>query len=143
MTLNTILALIMSIAPQDVLTTKEAYLRGLGAANINEITILGKQLNELTQQHFLLPASSIKDKIPPPIFNLFKKIITFYPYIENQRCTQCASCIKICPQKIKTLHGKRIHIDYAKCIHCFCCQEIFPSAAIKIKKSLFSKMVEL
>ena len=141
--LDTILALIMGISPQDVLTTKEAYLRGLGTAHIENITILGEQLNELTQQPFLLPASSIQNKIPLPLLNLVKKFITFYPYVESPRCTQCARCIKACPQKIMALRNKLILINYAKCIRCFCCQEICPSAAIKIKKSLLAKIVGL
>jgi formate hydrogenlyase subunit 6/NADH:ubiquinone oxidoreductase subunit I len=36
-----------------------------------------------------------------------------------------------------------IVFDYRKCIACFCCQEICPSAAIRIEKSLLAKIIGL
>ena len=38
---------------------------------------------------------------------------------------------------------REIVFDYAKCIACFCCQEACPYSAIKVKKSVFAKMIGL
>jgi formate hydrogenlyase subunit 6/NADH:ubiquinone oxidoreductase subunit I len=38
--------------------------------------------------------------------------------------------------------GKPV-FDYSKCIACFCCQEVCPAAAVKIRKSLLAKIAGL
>lgn len=64
--LDSVLALIMGLEPLDILSTKEAAKRGLGIADINSITIFGEKLEEVINQPFLLPTTSIVSKIPAP-----------------------------------------------------------------------------
>lgn len=141
--LDSVLAVIMGIEPFDILSTKFAAARGLGVADINSISILGAKLKEVIAEPFLLPTTSIKKKIPQPIIKLAKKLIKYYPCVERDNCIACAACIQACPQTCITLENKRIIFDYSKCISCFCCQEACPASAIKVKKSLFAKMVGL
>jgi uncharacterized protein (DUF362 family)/Pyruvate/2-oxoacid:ferredoxin oxidoreductase delta subunit len=141
--LDSILALIMGLEPQDILTTKEAVKRGLGIADINRIDILGEKLEAVIGEPFQLPAISLKTKIPRPIIELAKNLIRFYPKIEYNHCTLCGACIQICPQKVIRMQNKCVVIDYSGCISCFCCQEVCPSAAIKIKKSIVAKLIGL
>jgi uncharacterized protein (DUF362 family) len=141
--LDTIMALIMGLEPFAVLTTKEAVARGLGVADIKSISILGESLEDVMGEPFALPSTTIKKNIPRPIVEIAKKLIKYYPCVEQDNCIQCAACIQACPNKVISLKKNRIVINYRKCISCFCCQEACPNSAIKVKKSVLAKIIEL
>ncbi|PIP20909.1 MAG: hypothetical protein COX40_02240 [Candidatus Omnitrophica bacterium CG23_combo_of_CG06-09_8_20_14_all_40_11] len=141
--LDSILALIMGLKPQDILTTKEAASRGSGAVDINSISILGEKLENIIEEPFKLPTTSLVRRIPRPVIELAKKLIKYYPCVEYDDCISCAACIQACPNKIITMKKDRPVFDYAKCTACFCCQEACPNAAIKIKRNIWAKMAGL
>jgi len=141
--LDSILALIMGLAPRDILTTKEAAGRGLGVADINSISISGERLENIIGEPFKLPTTSLANRIPRPLIELAKKLIKYYPCAEYDNCIGCAVCIQACPNKVITMKDDRLIFDYSKCIACFCCQEACPNAAIKIKRNIWAKMVGL
>ncbi len=141
--LDSVLALIMGIKPFDVLTTKEASARSLGVADIKSISIVGEKLEDAIGAPFILPSTSFKKKIPRPIIEIAKKLIKYYPCVEQGNCVKCAACIQACPNRAITLKNDRLIFDYAKCIACFCCQEACPNAAIKIKRNIWAKMAGL
>jgi len=144
---DSVLALIMGLEPQEILTTKEAARRALGEASVNAIEIIGSKLEEVMGEPFLLPKTSVitsvKKNLPLPIINLAKKLIKYYPYVQRNNCISCEACIRTCPVKIIRMENKRIRIDYPKCIACFCCLEVCPASAIKLKKSIFAKWAGL
>ena len=122
----------------------EASERGLGIADIKNIRILGEPLREAIGKPFLLPSSTRPLKlIPRPVINLAKNLIKYYPCVERDNCISCAACIDACPSKIITMGQKGIVFDYRKCIACFCCQEACPASAIKVKRSLFARLIGL
>jgi uncharacterized protein (DUF362 family)/Pyruvate/2-oxoacid:ferredoxin oxidoreductase delta subunit len=142
--IDSVLALIMGIKPTDVLSTKEAWERGLGVADISAITILGERLSDVIGKPFLLPtASIIKKHIPKPLISLARKLIKYFPYLRKDYCITCCACLEACPNKAISIKRKKIRFDYSRCIACFCCQEACPTAAIKVKKSLLAKIIGL
>lgn len=141
--LDSILALIMGLKPQDILSTKEAAQRGLGVCDIQSISIKGERLEDVIASSFRLPSTSLKTKIPRPIVEILKKFIRFYPVVQQNNCILCSACIQACPNKIISIKNKRIIFDYSGCIACFCCQEACPASAIKVKKSILAKMMGL
>lgn len=141
--IDSVLAKIMGLEPFDVLTTKEAAARGLGAGEIDKINIKGEKLNDLSCRPFILPVSSPVLRIPRPLLEIVKKFIRYYPYVEQTNCIKCSACVDACPHKIISLKQKGIAFDYPGCIACFCCQEACPASAIKIKKSLLAKLAGL
>lgn len=142
--IDSILALIMGLEPQDILTNKEAGRRGLGVTDIGSIEILGEKLSDINNEPFELPVTSmLNSKIPRPIINIAKKLIKYYPCVEEDNCIKCAACIQICPQRCVSMKNGKIDFDYSICISCFCCQENCPNAAIYIKKSLLAKIIGL
>jgi len=141
--LDTILAKIMGIDPLEVLTTKIAVARGLGAADISSISVKGERIEDVLAKPFLLPKPSLNDKLPKFLINIAKKTIRYYPCLDQNNCTGCEICIATCPNKVISMKGQNLHFNYSRCIACFCCQEACPSSAIRIKKSLFAKFIGL
>jgi len=141
--IDTILAIIMGLKPQDILTNQVAAKRGLGIGDINSIEALGEKLENIIPKPFKLPAPSLKSKIPKPLIEIAKKLIRFYPEVNPANCTNCGACIEACPPKIINRRNNRITINYSRCISCFCCQETCPAQAISMKKSIFAKMMGL
>jgi uncharacterized protein (DUF362 family)/Pyruvate/2-oxoacid:ferredoxin oxidoreductase delta subunit len=142
--LDTIMAKIMGINNYDVLTTKEAALRGLGENKINRIKIEGEDIGKLDIRPFILPKNSIKFiNLPLIVKKIFKSLVRYYPYSLRLKCTRCGHCVKVCPKQCIRIKKSGIQVDYHKCIACFCCQETCPAAAIGVKKSLLAKLIGL
>ncbi|MBU4252030.1 MAG: DUF362 domain-containing protein [Candidatus Omnitrophica bacterium] len=142
--LDTVMAKIMGIANYEVLTTKEAAMRGLGENKIDRIKIEGEDIDKLNIRPFILPKNSAKViNLPPIIKKIFKSLVRYYPYSLRLKCTRCGHCVKVCPKSCIMLRKSGIKIDYNKCIACFCCQEACPEAAIKVKKSILAKFIGL
>lgn len=142
--LDSVIAKIMGITQEEVLTTKEAALRNLGEAQLDKIKIEGEDIDQLNIRPFILPKSYSKiTKLPPMVTKIFKTLIRYYPYSLRLKCTRCGVCAKVCPQECIRLKKSGIHVDYKKCIACFCCQEICPQAAIGVRKSILAKLIGL
>jgi uncharacterized protein (DUF362 family)/NAD-dependent dihydropyrimidine dehydrogenase PreA subunit len=140
--LDSILAVIMGIAPRDVVTTREAAARGLGNADINSIEVLGETLSGVCGKPFVLPKAALSQKLPRGMVDIVLNLLRSYPVINQPRCTRCGACAYACPAKVITV-GERTVIRYRGCISCFCCQETCPEAAISVKKSLLARMARL
>ena len=69
------------------------------------------------------------------------------PTIIPEKCTRCGRCVLVCPAQPKALSwteaGKDAPpvYDYAKCIRCYCCQELCPFDAIKVKVPPLGKLI--
>jgi uncharacterized protein (DUF362 family)/ferredoxin len=69
------------------------------------------------------------------------------PTIKPEACTQCGTCVKVCPVEPKALswtdegHKEPPVYDYTKCIRCYCCQEMCPENAIYVKVPLLGKII--
>jgi dihydroorotate dehydrogenase (fumarate) len=53
-----------------------------------------------------------------------------YPIVDNDKCTRCGLCTRLCPQMALTLEDE-IMLDKEKCINCGLCQSKCPVEAIK------------
>jgi len=69
------------------------------------------------------------------------------PTINPDLCTKCGRCVEVCPAQPKALLWKDGQktvppvYDYAKCIRCYCCQEMCPFEAIYIKVPPLGKVI--
>ncbi len=68
-----------------------------------------------------------------------KRAVIKRPVVMADKCTKCRMCVKVCPLDTKAIRFSdkkdRIEYDYAKCIRCFCCQELCPRGAIEVKEA--------
>ena len=98
--LDTVMAKIMGITQQEVLTTKEASFRNLGEAVLSRIKIEGEDIDKLNIRPFILPKNSAKvTNLPPIIKKIFKSLVRYYPYSLRLKCTRCGHCVKVCPNQ--------------------------------------------
>jgi len=141
--LDTVMAKIMGIKDQEVLSTKEAFLRGLGEGRLSKIKIAGEDIDKLGIPAFILPQATKASNLPDAVKIILKSLIKYYPYSLRLKCTRCGRCVNICPRKCIALKKRGIVFNYKQCIACFCCQEGCPAAAIDLKKSLLAKLIGL
>lgn len=73
---------------------------------------------------------------------LMRRYLTQRPSAGAKPCRLCGECWKYCPAKAITPGKGRVIFDYDKCIRCYCCLEVCPHGALKIKEPLASKLVK-
>ena len=111
--------------------------RGDCPASVSEVPLIGPTPAELGVTPFTLPdaAKGRKfDRIPP--------FLQPHPVVDRKICRGCGRCAESCPQKTIAMKGKFARIDPSRCIRCYCCQELCPFQAIRIRKNLIYKLVE-
>ncbi|MFA5350161.1 MAG: DUF362 domain-containing protein, partial [Candidatus Omnitrophota bacterium] len=106
--LDTVMARIMGIKHQEVLSTREAALRGLGEDNLSKIKIEGEGIDKLNIRPFILPQASKLNNLPDAFKIILKWLIRYYPYSLRLKCTRCGHCVNICPKKCIMLKKKGI-----------------------------------
>jgi len=84
--------------------------------------------------NFRLPKRSVESYIPPEIARALKGLVWVRPYIIEEKCTACGTCLENCPVDAMKINGISI-VDYSKCISCFCCKELCPEGSIELKRS--------
>lgn len=143
--IDSVLAYIMGIRPEDVLTTKEAAKRSLGVADIISIEILGEKLEDIKERPFILPRTdvSLSRKFPAFLVKFITRFVRYQPKMVHNRCILCGACVGVCPGKAISITGGKTVVDYRKCISCFCCQESCPVKAIETRKSLLARIIGL
>ncbi len=142
--IDSVMAKIMGIKAGEVFTTKEAARRVLGEERLENIQVLGENLEQLNTRPFILPTTQAKArKFPKVLKKILKGLIRYYPYVLRAKCIRCGHCIEVCPGKCIKLRREKIVFNYRRCIACFCCQESCPEAAIKVKKSFFARLIGL
>ena len=138
---DSILAVIMGIFPEDVLTTKEAKKRNLGESDLHNIDVVGENLGEFIYSNFKLPKTSLISNMPRPLLKVAQNLIWHKMEVIKSNCKGCKRCIKICPGEAIQFEENKAFVNSTNCILCSCCQEICPHSAITLKKSPLLKIL--
>ena len=114
---------------------RRAIERGLCAGKLEEITLLGDDLDALHCEGFRLPVK--KDTVsyvPAFVMDRFGRMLSVKPTPAPGRCTGCAKCEQVCPEgAISVVDGTAV-IDTGKCIECYCCHELCEHDAIDLER---------
>jgi uncharacterized protein (DUF362 family)/Pyruvate/2-oxoacid:ferredoxin oxidoreductase delta subunit len=131
---------IMGFKPGEILTTQIAARRKLGQADLTKIQIKGSTWQSFKLRDFKKPTNiyNILKFVPPVVFRgsrFLQKLVKVVPEIMPELCTRCGDCCRHCPASAIQAEEGGYKINYNSCILCFCCQEVCPSQAIKIKRN--------
>lgn len=123
---------------------KIAHERKLGVGNIDQIEILGDDLDQFKELKFIAPKDSLSIfglkllKIKP-----LRNFVLEHPLINKNKCIKCGECAKICSSKAMVIQPKSFpHIKKNICIRCWCCAEVCPEDAIsKSKRPIIGRIL--
>lgn len=143
--LDTVFARLVHLDPRLVPTIVHGDAMGLGCGREEEIRLLGEEgplsMDEVVRRwgnpDFHVDRSRRRSNMWSRV-NSFLKCFQKKPYIVEKDCKRCGACVSSCPVEGKALRfqdGKEHPpvYDYRKCIRCFCCQEMCPYGAIRVK----------
>lgn len=131
--LDSILAHLMGLQPDDIATNRQAGIQNLGTINLEEIEIKGDALGDFLTGSFKLPPAHMLARIPRGMWKFLNRFAEFRPRVDKFKCNGCRICVENCPLSVIEIKGRKAKIDYRKCIDCFCCLEVCPIGAMKTK----------
>lgn len=89
----------------------------------------------------ILPDSkreTLLNRMPSLFGGRLRRLIEPHPRIAAHLCVGCGECVRCCPQRTIVMETRRkkpkARINKSGCILCYCCQELCPTQAVKIKR---------
>jgi uncharacterized protein (DUF362 family)/Pyruvate/2-oxoacid:ferredoxin oxidoreductase delta subunit len=125
---------LINVPSMKVLTTRLCAEAGLGKGKMEEITVLGEDLEKSVIKNFKLPTTTVYN---PYLYRLILTLTKTEPFINQKKCTLCKVCLDSCPMRAIALSDKTLLINRSQCIRCFCCSETCPHQAIKPRRKNF------
>ncbi|MBQ8496925.1 MAG: DUF362 domain-containing protein [Clostridia bacterium] len=127
---------------------REGVARGLAPSDISGITLLGDDIKPLLISDFKEPDTA-ENRAPSALTVLSRgKLGRFFmprPVAMSDKCRGCGECVASCPQhtiELVVKNGKKLaRVRHGNCIRCYCCQELCPFEAIKVKKNFVIRIV--
>ncbi|MDX9930431.1 MAG: DUF362 domain-containing protein [Bacteroidales bacterium] len=143
--LDIIASSIAGYNPMEIPTSRIALTRGRWLSSIEEIEYDGPDLRSVIKPDFL--RVGIRKNGNVAVQFVVRRIrplrkLEHRPVFIRKNCTGCGRCMAICPMKALRFHPSarnRVLLTDIKCIRCFCCSEVCPSAAIEIRRKLFGQ----
>lgn len=133
----------MDIAVTKMLNLPVAFCKTNSAAmdsGFDEDNIRVEMNNFTFKRKIKKPLSYGVNLLPSFIRQTFANMIYIKPEIDQQKCTQCKHCYRICPAKAISNNNNILKIDKNICFECFCCYEICEYSAIKLNRSLIHRV---
>lgn len=140
---DSVFSYLIGRSPFDILTTKEAYKRGLGEADMANIEIAGERTEECFIKDFKLPRSKLVLRLSGPVIKSLVNLVKFSPYIMERACKKCRICSDSCPVSAITINGEKSAVDSHKCIRCMCCHEVCPYKSVVLKRNVVARALGL
>jgi len=137
--IDAVFAGLVKINPLSVLTTRKAYARKLGQADLKNIEILGESIEENLIDDFEILGASRLIMLLGPFAKFVAGYIKFWLRIDEKLCKKCMVCADSCPVSAITIDPETSLIDLKKCIKCMCCHEVCPFRAIELKRNFLAK----
>lgn len=136
---DSVFAGLIGVEPLGILTTKEAYGRGLGEAGLENIEVSGESIEDNLIKGFEIPGKPGLITVLGPFAKFVARFIKFGPRIKEKFCKKCMICRDSCPVSAITINPGKSVIDLKKCIRCMCCHEVCPHKAVELKRNFLAK----
>lgn len=139
----------INLNPLFVPTTLIGAEAGAGFYKEEDIELVGDALKDFICMDFIVERSPVKTIKKGRMVQFLNNRLVAKPYIVEDKCTQCGTCVQSCPVEGKAINwlngdkSKAPVYDYSICIKCYCCQEMCPESAIILKEPLIIKVGKL
>lgn len=144
--LDSIACKIINLNPVFVPTSELGERAGLGTYHDEEIELIGDNIGVFIHKDFevvrkppvVVPSGGIRTFI--------KNRICPRPTIDKTICTNCGTCVRLCPVYPKAVNwhtGDESTLPtfkYDYCIRCYCCQELCPEGAVFVQEPFLDKI---
>lgn len=142
--LDAVASSIIGFEPMAIPTIRFAHQRGLGIGELDTINIAGETIKNVTVPDFRKPSSGAQDfagKYLPDFLlaMMFDNTCSTFSTVNHSNCTRCYECVRNCPAGAMSKEDGKVMVDKAKCIGCFCCDEVCDFHAIEMKRSLLGR----
>jgi len=137
---------IIDANPEIVPTAKLGEKAKLGTYHTENIEIVGESLDALIDKKFKVNRTAPVTNKGNRVMSFIKNKITPRPVIDKTKCTQCGTCVRMCPVEPKAVNWvnndktKAPKHYYDRCIRCYCCQETCQEGAIDIESPLLGRL---
>ena len=141
--LDSVACKIIDMPVDCVPTFKAGETGGLGTCHYENIEIVGERVETFITKDFDIERTPPVSTTGGFVMRFFKNHIAQHPFIDKNLCSQCGSCIDVCPIDPKGLgwskagKSKPPVYDYGRCIRCYCCQELCHEGAISARDTLW------
>lgn len=139
---------IVNVNPEIVPTIKFGKEAGSGTYLETDINLVGDDIEQFKVPSFDIKRKPIRAYNPEKgaVGRFFNNRLVAKPIILKNKCTQCGTCISICPSEPKALdwhQGDKENppvYNYDICIRCYCCQEVCPDESIVLKSPVLRRV---
>ncbi len=140
---DVVAAEILGIPARLLFLEQAAKRMGIVGAERDSITVAGTSLADARVDGFRLPPTAdVQWGIPKFLARRIRNLVTAYPCPLPDLCKLCGICRDACPPGVITMDDKGMHIDYHRCIRCFCCRELCPKAAMGVREGRFLRIIK-
>ena len=136
---------IMNLDPEVVPTSKLGEKAGLGTYHSDNIELVGERIDSFTCDDFDVIQTPPDHCNRGTVRTFIKNRLCERPAINRVRCTNCGTCVKMCPVEPKAVDWRKgdktkppMH-RYDRCIRCYCCQEACPEGAVFVENTLLGR----
>jgi len=128
---------ILGADPMRIPVIKAGIERSLCPASLDDVTIMGRSVDDARVKRFDMPALNEMLTITWSQGRLLGWLAQWTkprPVFNHATCTGCSLCARSCPAHVIAMETGKPCVDLKGCIRCFCCQELCPAKAITIRR---------
>lgn len=133
---DTVACRIVGIDPLKSPPIRIAAQMGLGAASLPQIDLSGPPIEALRTTNFRAPLAvrpSMRQRVMSgPTGRVLRNLFTTRPAVSPGGCRGCTICARACPAGAIEMRDGKAHVNYDKCVRCYCCQEVCEHGAIRL-----------
>jgi len=144
--LDSIACKIIDMDPTLLPTSEPGERAGLGTYHYDNIEVIGENVEAFIDKNFEIirkpPVSTTSGRMRTFIKNRICPRLT----IDKMLCTNCGTCVELCPVTPKAVDWhdgdefKAPSFNYDYCIRCYCCQEFCPEGAVFTQDTQLGKI---
>jgi len=136
---------IINLEPAVVPTSRPGEQAGLGTYHIESIEIVGEDMEQFFDETFEVIRTPPMPCTSSRLQTFAKNRICERPVIDKAKCTNCGTCVRMCPVEPKAVDwhtgdtSRQPTHRYDRCIRCYCCQEVCPEGAILLESPFLGR----